>query len=127
MYFAEKGYKTVAVQHNELSKTQFTDKATIKAFREKEVQVRALEMFQAIEKFKSKKLILAGHSYGCSTTIQAYQTLPKDIRKNVSQLILLDPWFFPLPEAKMKAEIDCPVLVLANEDFVDHEDMFRRN
>lgn len=55
-----------------------------------------------------------GHSYGCATVIQAYQLIPLGQRKRISHIILLDPWFFPLPEEVFNDQIICPVLILAN-------------
>ena len=50
---------------------------------------------------KDEKIILAGHSYGGSTILQAYRN--PEVRKKVSKIILLDPWLFPLKEEDFKA------------------------
>lgn len=36
------------------------------------------------------------------------------MKEKVSQIILLDPWLFPLSASKFSQEIHCPVLILAN-------------
>lgn len=47
----------------------------MKTYREREVQVRAAEYYQAIQRLDTEKIILMGHSYGCATVIQAYHSL----------------------------------------------------
>ncbi len=61
-----------------------------------------------------------GHSYGGATTIQTYHCLPPELQKKVSHMILLDPWLFSLTDAKLIHEIDCPILILANEYFLEN-------
>jgi len=70
---------------------------------------------------------MMGHSYGCATVIQAYHSLEPKLREKVRQIILLDPWFFPLSDHKFQQKIDCSILILANEDFIKTPDMFQRN
>ena len=65
-------YRVGAVQHHEVNITEFEDMGRIKEFREREVQMRAAEFCQTIHKIGKSKIILVGHSYGCSTLIQAY-------------------------------------------------------
>jgi hypothetical protein len=48
MHFASLGFRVGSVQHSEVSSTGLTAKEDIKRFREKEVQVRAAEYYQAI-------------------------------------------------------------------------------
>jgi len=43
-----------------------------------------------------------GHSYGCSTAIQTYHSLESELNLKISHIILLDPWFFPLTDDKMR-------------------------
>jgi hypothetical protein len=43
-----------------------------------------------------------GHSYGGSTVIVAYHKLDEKLKKKIKQIILLDPWLFPLDEYSMK-------------------------
>ena len=45
----------------------------------------------------------------------------------MTNLVLLDPWFFPLTDEILKKKISCPVLILANEDFIKNPDMYIRN
>lgn len=75
LHFASKGFKVAAVQHSEIAVTDLKEKAQIKKFREKEVQVRALQIYQAILKANCERIVLMGHSYGGGTIIQAYHTL----------------------------------------------------
>lgn len=75
MYYAGLGYRVGGVQHTEVSDTGLDSKDEKKVFREKEVQVRAAELYQAILKLDNEKIVLMGHSYGCATTIQAYHSL----------------------------------------------------
>ena len=75
MRFAGLKYKVGAVQHHEVNITDFQDMDQTKKFREKEVQMRAAEFYQTIHKIGKSKIILVGHSYGCSTLIQAYHSL----------------------------------------------------
>jgi pimeloyl-ACP methyl ester carboxylesterase len=129
LHFAAQGFRVGAVQHTEIGETGLKGKEVIKKFREREVQVRAAEYYQTVvEVAKGKqRLVLMGHSYGCATVIQAYHSLDPELKAKVSQIILLDPWFFPLNETKFAQEISCPVLILANEDFLMNPDMYRRN
>ena len=83
--------------------------------------MRAAEFYQTIHKVGKSKMILMGHSYGCSTIIQAYHSLQPDMKSKITHIILLDPWLFPLSEAKFMQQINCPVLILANQDFVEIE------
>ena len=78
-------------------------------------------------KLDNDKIVMMGHSYGCATTIQAYHSLEPTIKKKVTHMILLDPWFFPLSDSTIKKAIECPVLILKNEDFVKSPDMYIRN
>ena len=91
------------------------------------MQVRAVEMYQAITKLDNEKIILMGHSYGCATTIQAYHSLEPKLKSKVTHMIMLDPWLFPLSDSAFKKSIECPVLILKNEDFVKVPDMYIRN
>lgn len=50
MYYAGLGYRVGGVQHTEVSDTGLDSKDEMKVFREKEVQVRAAELYQAILK-----------------------------------------------------------------------------
>ena len=65
-----------------------------------------------------------GHSYGCSTILQAYSLMPLSVRKRVSHIILLDPWLFPLPDDVFNDEILCPVLMLSNQYFLENKDVY---
>ena len=42
-------------------------------------------------------------------------------------IILLDPWFFPLTKDIFRKSIACPLLILANEDFVNNPEMYCYN
>ena len=75
MHFAGLGYRVGGVQHSEVNDTKQKTKDECKTYREKEVQVRAAEMYQAIIKLDNKQIVLMGHSYGCATLIQAYHSL----------------------------------------------------
>lgn len=75
MHFAANGLKVGAAQHTDVNRTPFTLKEEIKRYREKEVQARAAELYQAILKLDKPKMILMGHSYGCATVVQAYHSL----------------------------------------------------
>jgi hypothetical protein len=68
-----------------------------------------------------------GHSYGCSTVIQAYHGLEPQARSQVSHIVLLDPWLFPLTEELFSKPFECPVLILANQNFTAMQDMYERN
>lgn len=68
-----------------------------------------------------------GHSYGCATILQAYHDMHLSIRKRVSHIVLLDPWLFPLPDQIADDEIVCPILMLANQHFLNNEDVYIRN
>lgn len=68
-----------------------------------------------------------GHSYGCSTILQAYLSLNLAMRKKVKAIILLDPWLFPLENQYLQENITCPILMLANEYFIQIQDIFYRN
>lgn len=68
-----------------------------------------------------------GHSYGCATIMQTYHSLEPELKAKVRNIVLLDPWFFPLTDAKLSQKIDCPILILANEDFIRNPDMYERN
>ena len=114
MYYASEGYKVGSVQHTEVLNTGLSSKDDNKVFREKEVQVRAAELYQAIMRLDNDKIIMMGHSYGCATTIQAYHSLEPKIKNKVTHMILLDPWFFPLSNLTFKKTIECPVLILKN-------------
>ena len=68
-----------------------------------------------------------GHSYGCATILQAYNSMPLSIRKRVSRIILLDPWLFPLSDKVLDDEIICPILMLSNQHFINIKDIYDRN
>ena len=68
-----------------------------------------------------------GHSYGGATVLQAYNLMQLAIKKRVSKIILLDPWLFPLPEEVLRDEIACPILMLANEHFVEIKEVYEQN
>lgn len=65
-----------------------------------------------------------GHSYGCATILRAYHDMHLSVRKRVTHIVLLDPWFFPLTEEAFQDEIVCPILMLVNEHFLKNEDMY---
>lgn len=76
---------------------------------------------------EKEEIVLIGHSYGCSTVLQAYHSMPLSIRKRVSHIILLDPWLFPLTDEVFNDELVCPTLILANQHFLDLKDVYERN
>lgn len=51
----------------------------------------------------NKKIILMGHSQGGATVIQAYHN--PHVKKRVSEIVLLDPWFFPLAQETMEKPV----------------------
>lgn len=77
----------------------------VKEYREKEIVKRAADLEYLILKKipKNKQIILMGHSHGGSTAVQAYHN--PEVKKRVSEMILLDPWFFPLSEENMEKPI----------------------
>lgn len=115
-HLAGEGFRVGASQHSEVRYTGYYTYEENKKFREKEVQVLAEEFTKTIVKVNRPKVVLMGHSYGCSTVIQAYHSLTPDLQQKVLQIVLLDPWFFALTEAKFKQEIKCPILILASQD-----------
>lgn len=52
-----------------------------------------------------KRIILAGHSYGGSTLFTAYQMLKKNNKyfDKIKELVMLDPWLYPLTDDAVKA------------------------
>ena len=68
-----------------------------------------------------------GHSYGCSTLLQAYYTLNPELKAKVTHIVLLDPWLFPLKEDSFNQKIEIPLLMIANEDFVHFQPVHEAN
>lgn len=92
-------WKILSPQHSEVSRTPYTNIEEIKRFRELEVRQRAEEIaFMASKVPENEQIVLMGHSYGGGTVIEAYHSLHLSIRKRVSHIVLLDPWFFPLSQ-----------------------------
>lgn len=114
LHFAGENYKIGAVQHTDSVDPGLNSREEVKAFREKEVQVRAAELYQTIQKLDNDTIILMGHSYGCATIIQAYHSLEPSLKSKISHIILLDPWLFPLTESTLSKRIDTATLILAN-------------
>lgn len=79
---------------------------------------RAEEYVLAINKLKTKNIVLIAHSYGCATLIQAYHTLDETTKSKIEKIVLLDPWFFALEQSIFSKEIKSKILILANEDFL---------
>ena len=76
MHLAGLKFKVGAVQHlNDTRLTGLPNLEEIKRFREKEIQARAAEFYQCILQLNKSRLVLMGHSYGCSTVLQAYHSL----------------------------------------------------
>jgi hypothetical protein len=71
-------------------------------------------------------LVLVGHSFGCSALLQAYHDHSSDLSSKVTHIILLDPYFFPLPDALLVKTVGCPVLVLSNQYLLGFEDVHER-
>ncbi len=63
--------------------------------------------------------MLVAHSYGCSALLQAYHNYYNKLSPKVTHIILLDPYLFPLPDHLLTKKIDCPVLILANQYFLN--------
>lgn len=126
--FLGRNRKVFSSQHSEVVQTPYTDMKEIKKYREVEVQERAKDiLFLASKVPEGKDITLMGHSYGGATAITAYHLMPLSLRKRVTSIVLLDPWLFPLLEEHFKAEITCPILILANEEFLYTKDNYERN
>jgi dienelactone hydrolase len=60
------------------------------------------------------KLILAGHSFGASTSLEAAARM----EKGTAGVAVLDPWFLPLPEASSACYgLKAPLLMISAEHF----------